>query len=119
MARALQVSAIAFSTSYQVVQWFRHADIIALGLGACAASVHWTPRACFLSIDSQQSGAPPCLGESRGAAMPWTVMGAAAFSGRLLFTQDWHPVSYTARRTACHTVPGPCMTNPPGSCWPC
>lgn len=28
------LSAIAFSTSYQLVQWFRHADIIALGLGA-------------------------------------------------------------------------------------
>ncbi|GAX74520.1 hypothetical protein CEUSTIGMA_g1969.t1 [Chlamydomonas eustigma] len=27
------VSAIAFSTSYQLVQWFRHADIIALGIG--------------------------------------------------------------------------------------
>eukprot|EP00195_Chlamydomonas_chlamydogama_P000047 CAMPEP_0202923636 /NCGR_PEP_ID=MMETSP1392-20130828/78554_1 /ASSEMBLY_ACC=CAM_ASM_000868 /TAXON_ID=225041 /ORGANISM="Chlamydomonas chlamydogama, Strain SAG 11-48b" /LENGTH=560 /DNA_ID=CAMNT_0049617329 /DNA_START=341 /DNA_END=2023 /DNA_ORIENTATION=+ len=27
------LSAIAFSTSYQLVQWFRHADIIGLGIG--------------------------------------------------------------------------------------
>lgn len=28
------LSAVAFSTSYQMVQWFRHADIIGLGIGA-------------------------------------------------------------------------------------
>ncbi len=33
LCRAVQLSAIAFSTAYQLVQWFRHADIIALGLG--------------------------------------------------------------------------------------
>jgi hypothetical protein len=27
------LTAIAFSTSYQLVQWFRHADVIGLGLG--------------------------------------------------------------------------------------
>lgn len=30
---ALQLSAVAFSTAYQLVQWFRHADIIGLGMG--------------------------------------------------------------------------------------
>jgi hypothetical protein len=34
--RCPQLSAIAFSTSYQLVQHFRHADIIALGIGGVA-----------------------------------------------------------------------------------
>ncbi|KAF5836510.1 hypothetical protein DUNSADRAFT_5841 [Dunaliella salina] len=83
------VSSIAFSTSYQVVQWFRHADIIALGLGGVTSG----PLVLVLQL---ALGVGPLPDRWQWVAMFEATAGISVlgiFAAASLFAQYWNIMS--------------------------
>mmetsp|Transcript_15218 Transcript_15218/g.40145 ORF Transcript_15218/g.40145 Transcript_15218/m.40145 type:complete len:706 (+) Transcript_15218:67-2184(+) len=83
------VSSIAFSTSYQVVQWFRHADIIALGLGGVTSG----PLVLVLQL---ALGVGPLPERWQWVAMFEVTAGITilgTFAAASLFAQYWNIMS--------------------------